>query len=67
MAIRLVLASYLTLCLFLALNIFIVVKYDLDNMDVVDPPGIPVNTKMLSPNRKKVQNGIGAQNPPPPR
>ena len=35
-------------------------------MDVVDPPSIPVKTKIPSPKRKKARNGIGAQNPPPP-
>ena len=30
-------------------------------MDVVEPPGIPVKTKSLSPQQKKAQNGIGAR------
>ena len=30
-------------------------------MGVVDPPGIPVKTKRLSPQRKNARNGIGAQ------
>ena len=34
-------------------------------MEVVDPPGIPVNTKRVSPKRKKARYGIGAQNKNP--
>ena len=58
--VHLILASYLTLCLLLALNIFIGFKEDLDNMDVVNPPVIPVNFKRLPSKQKKAQNGIGA-------
>ena len=59
--VHLILASYLTFCLFLALDIFIYVKEDLYNMDVFEPPGIPGKTKMLPPKQKKAQNGIGAR------
>ena len=58
---NLIISPYITLCLLLALNIFIGVKEDLYNMDVVEPPGIPVKTKRLSPKRKKARNGIGTQ------
>ena len=51
--VHLILASYLTLCLFLAINIFIGVKEYLDNLEVVNPPGIPVNTKRLPPKPTK--------------
>ena len=36
------------------------VREELDNMDVVEPPGIPVKTKRLSPKQKRDQNRIGA-------
>ena len=61
LAIHLIPASYLTLCLFLNLNIFIGFKEDLDRMDVVEPSGIPVKTKRLSLKRKKDRNVIGPQ------
>ena len=35
-------------------------------MGVVNPPGIPVNTKRLPPKRKKSPNRIGARKKSPP-
>ena len=60
--IHLILASYLPLCLFLTLNIFIAVKEDLDNMDVINPPGIPVKTKRLPPNKKRLEIELALKN-----
>ena len=44
---------------------FIAFKEDLENMEIINPPGIPVNTKRLPPNKKRLKMKLALDPPPP--